>query len=370
MSAFEIVPASSITSRPIRWLWQDRLPLGKITFLAGDGGLGKSTATVKLAADLSKGKLDGDLRGESHGTLILTTEDDADDTIVPRLIAADADLDRVHLQKEDADDFEGVDALAERIDGCGVKLVALDPILDFLPATLRTGDNHSIGRALNPWKRFARSHDVAVLGIAHINQNEAGDVSTRIAGAAGFRNKARSVLIFGSDPDDPEGRDGSRRVIAQEKKNLTRHSASLAGRIEDVEVFGGEEGRTVLRTSRFVIDGTSDARAEDIVKSWSARDQEREQRESRSDAERFLLNVLADGPRRATEVTNEARDALGLSERMLRTARGKLGVRTEQKRDGWWWTLPSDDRSDAVCLDASSESSGSSGSSAPMAVAA
>ena len=46
---------SEVKPKDISWLWQGRLPLGKLVMLDGDPGLGKTTAMFDVAARLSKG---------------------------------------------------------------------------------------------------------------------------------------------------------------------------------------------------------------------------------------------------------------------------------------------------------------------------
>jgi hypothetical protein len=79
-----------------RWLWGGRVPLGTATLLVGREKLGKSTLAVELTARLSRGDLDGDLHGQHADSLIISYEDSASRTIKPRLMAAGADLSRVH----------------------------------------------------------------------------------------------------------------------------------------------------------------------------------------------------------------------------------------------------------------------------------
>ena len=46
----EEVLVSEVQEAPLRWLWVGRIPLGKLTLLDGDPGLGKSLLTLDLAA--------------------------------------------------------------------------------------------------------------------------------------------------------------------------------------------------------------------------------------------------------------------------------------------------------------------------------
>ena len=81
----EIIKASEITPKEVRWLWYPYIPFGKVTLLQGDPGDGKSKLMLSLAALLSKGAqlpfADEDESGEPMTVIYQTTEDDADDTV-------------------------------------------------------------------------------------------------------------------------------------------------------------------------------------------------------------------------------------------------------------------------------------------------
>lgn len=64
-----------------------RVPRGCLTLLAGDPGLGKSTWTSRLAALASRGEC-----GRKRGVLVVTAEDSVSQVVVPRALAAGADL--------------------------------------------------------------------------------------------------------------------------------------------------------------------------------------------------------------------------------------------------------------------------------------
>lgn len=93
----EIIKASEITPKEVRWLWYPYIPFGKVTLLQGDPGDGKSKLMLSLAALLSKGVPlpfdDEDESCEPMTVIYQTTEDDADDTVVPRFNSAGGDGD-------------------------------------------------------------------------------------------------------------------------------------------------------------------------------------------------------------------------------------------------------------------------------------
>jgi hypothetical protein len=81
----DLVLVADVDREPIRWLWPERIPLGKVTVLDGDPGTGKSTLTLTIAAKVTTGSPfpDGS-RPERSDAILLSAEDDIADTIRPR----------------------------------------------------------------------------------------------------------------------------------------------------------------------------------------------------------------------------------------------------------------------------------------------
>jgi hypothetical protein len=99
---------SEVQAEKVEWLWDGRIPLGKLTVLDGDPGLGKSVITMDLAARTTTGCSfpDGNVDHVGHldhldhvdhlgGVVILSAEDGLADTIRPRLDAAGADTSKI-----------------------------------------------------------------------------------------------------------------------------------------------------------------------------------------------------------------------------------------------------------------------------------
>src|SRR5436190_16523849 len=81
--------------RPLLWLWARRIPLGVLSLLIGEEGTGKGTLAAWTIARASRGELEGDKRGKPARVLIVGDEDGFDQIWVPRLHAADADLNNI-----------------------------------------------------------------------------------------------------------------------------------------------------------------------------------------------------------------------------------------------------------------------------------
>jgi hypothetical protein len=85
-------------SRPVDWLWQDRIPLAALTLLEGDPGIGKSLLALDLAARVSSGRpMPDDTPGKEGRVVLVAPHDSATRTIIPRLRAAGGDPFQVFL---------------------------------------------------------------------------------------------------------------------------------------------------------------------------------------------------------------------------------------------------------------------------------
>ena len=94
-------PLSAIAPRPLRWLFSGRIPLGRVTVFDGDPDLGKSTVLLDVASHVSSNVVmpDGS-QGPTCHVLVMSSEDDPEDTIQPRVAINGANLDRVHFLDE------------------------------------------------------------------------------------------------------------------------------------------------------------------------------------------------------------------------------------------------------------------------------
>jgi energy-coupling factor transporter ATP-binding protein EcfA2 len=121
--ALELVSAKDVTVKPVTWLWPYLIPKGKITLLQGDPGDGKSTFMLTLAAYMTRGDplpfTDYEEPPEPIKVIYQSTEDDYDDTIIPRFLKAGGNPDNLiyinedtqHLTFEDPRLFQAIKTL-------------------------------------------------------------------------------------------------------------------------------------------------------------------------------------------------------------------------------------------------------------------
>jgi RecA-family ATPase len=336
-----LTAASQITPEQLRWLWDRRVALRGLSLIAGEPGLGKSTLTVEVTADVTHGRLEGDLYGEPRDVLIATAEDHFASVVWGRLTAAGADMDRVHRVHVDGPDGEELLTLPDDVaqverrceelaaEGRPVALVAVDPVTAFIGGGVDTHRDAAVRRVLAPLAGLAERQQLAVVGVAHLNKDTAGKLLSRVGGSVAFGAAPRSVLAFARHPDDPDGEQGSRRVIVQAKSNHGRFAPSLAAKIEARVI------PEVGEVSRLVIEGECDVSSDDL----GAQGGEHHERDAAAD---WLADELADGGWVGSRQIKASAKAEGHSERTIQRAKLRLGV--EDRREGYpavsEWRLP------------------------------
>lgn len=197
----EIIKASEIIPKEVRWLWYPYIPFGKVTLLQGDPGDGKSKLMLSLAALLSKGAplpfADEDESGEPMTVIYQTTEDDADDTVVPRFNSAGGDGDRLIFIKEDEKSLTfGDDRIREAVEKYHAKLLILDPMSSYICDTCSMNNANETRAEFNHLIAVAKDTGCAIVIIAHMNK--ANDTSPLYCtnGSIDIAGAERSILAF------------------------------------------------------------------------------------------------------------------------------------------------------------------------------
>ena len=193
-----LTSASAITPEMMRWLWDRRLPLRGLSLIAGEPGLGKSTLTAELAANVTRGRLPGDLHAQPADVLIASAEDHFASVVWGRLTAAGADMDRVHrVAVEDRDgeelltlpdDVAELESRCEELaaDGRPVALIVVDPVAAFIGGGVDTHRDAAVRRVLAPLSGLAERQQLSVVGVAHLNKDTAGKLLSRVGGSVAF----------------------------------------------------------------------------------------------------------------------------------------------------------------------------------------
>lgn len=334
-----LVRLEDVIPEQVKWLWQGRIPYGKLTVLDGDPGLGKSTMLLDIAARLTTGTpMPGDkVRPEKASVLLLSAEDGLGDTVRPRLEAAGADLSLVRARlivrdiKGDRLPELGSDlaTLELDIESIGARLVVIDPLMAYLGESANSNNDQDIRRTLAPVAALAERTGAAIVIIRHLNKASGGNAIYRGGGSIGIIAAARSGLLVAKDTDDPTE---TRRILASTKCNLAPPPPSFAYRF--MPAPNGVaciqwEGET-NHTATSLLAGPIDQSEKPAI----------------AEASRFLRDMLEDTSKGVTEIKREARQA-GISDITLRRAKDILGVVARREGFGssgfWVWEFPDTD---------------------------
>jgi hypothetical protein len=231
-----MIPLSEVAPTPVSWLWKNFIPLGKATLLSGDPNSGKTFFSLDLCGRLSRGLLwpDGASGEGPARTIYLTIEDGAADTIRPRLDSLGGDPAQVSVldvRREDFFDLSsegGIGLLRSELHRIGgVKLVVLDPVLDFSGET-NPNAAEQVRAFLSPLISMAESSGFALLLISHLNKKQGESALYRTSGAtAAWLGKCRAGFLIFRDRNEPK-----KRYFTALKANLSPDDpAQLAFRI-------------------------------------------------------------------------------------------------------------------------------------------
>lgn len=222
--------ADQIQEREIEWLWPGYFPSGKMVIIEGDPGDGKSVMSCDLAARFSTGARlpDGSRCTEGPIEIVMVSaEDDPNDTIKPRLRVAGADLTKIHLITEGSipgqpfDLGRDVGALEHFVRGHNVKIVFIDPLMAFMPAGVNTNSDHEVRRALHPLIRMSMRTGCTLVVIRHLTKGRTKAI-TAGGGSIAFIGAARVGFLVGPHPEDD-----SKRVLSCVKINVGEKPPTL-----------------------------------------------------------------------------------------------------------------------------------------------
>jgi hypothetical protein len=333
--------ASAIAPEPIEWLWPGRIPLGMLTLFSGDPKLGKSLAALSVVAAVTRGgplptgDAEGPAMAPRGSAILLSGEDDRARTIVPRLIAAGADLDRVKIIRSMLEpEFRGYGGLTAHVPTCermptlaaedlaaierkaaelgDCRLIVFDPISAYI------GRNADVRRALGPLRDMAERLNAAVLLITHHSKQGAAGTNGkyRVLDSIAYVAACRSNFMFLADSDDPTGR---RRLMLDNGTNQAAKQPGLAYVIRE------QGGAPVAEWLAETIDLDADAALARAVKGGQGGGSGRFARPRA--VEDWLRGYLADGPKLAKECERAAL-AAGFNRGLFERARRALAVRS------------------------------------------
>ncbi len=361
---FVLVRACDLEEKPIEWLWPGYIPAGALTLLSSPPKCGKSTLTATIAARVSRGALwpSGPALPSQPAVcaplgevLVIAYEDDLERTVIPRLIAAGADLARVRFlhgikrrrgKRETlfsidlAEHFEAIEEIVRRH---RIALVIVDPVMSGFSAGRDTNADNEVRAVLGPFVPLAEKTRAAFLFVTHTNKRAEGSSLDAAIGSRAFTGICRMVLALvkfpvrgGEDGDEPVGPPRYRSALLQSGGNL---GAPRPGLVFEIASRCGNEARAAVE---FLEEFNGDA---DEFRAW-LRKQERAAQSAEIDGRqakctRAMLEIVERERWIESAALDEALEAQGHNTRAIdraRTALVREGRLDKRKSGDTWWT--------------------------------
>ena len=247
--------ASTVKPQAVEWLWPFHLQLKALNIVAGPEGKGKSLVVADCTARVTTGRSWPDGTTPPKGrVLYCSAEEDASATVVPRLMAAGADLELVDIVDglgkagDDPEDAMHIDLakhlpqvyqqLKERGD---YRLCVWDT---FQSVSLQTEhkSNTNQKQVAQPLAKIASELNLTMLCVEHHSRSglQRGNADNAILGA-GLVRTARAIWHVLEDPDD----DKMRLFLPGKLNNANRDSEDLSWRFCFREIMVSIDGRKV-----------------------------------------------------------------------------------------------------------------------------
>ncbi len=317
----EIIKAIEIKPKEIEWLWYPYIPFGKLTILQGDPGDGKSKFILSLIAKLTSGDIlpFTSKSLEPIKVIYQTTEDDKEDTIVPRFISSGGNGNNLIFIREDNKHLSfGDSRIREAIEKYNAKLLVLDPLSAYLREGTSMNNANEMRSEFNNLINVARDTNCAIVIIAHMNK--ANDVSPlyRTSGSIDIAAAARSILAIARDP---QTENIDERYLVQIKNNLARKGKTIIFEVCD-------DGVEFIKETEMT--------AEEVFSFYSPRIGRPNEIELK--VQSSIKDLLKDGDVLATDCEAYL-ESKGFKKSTIKKAKRNLGVVSRKSGFVWYWSL-------------------------------
>lgn len=356
------VRASDVVMRAKQWIWENHLLRGAQELLTGIPGLGKSQVQISYIACVTAGLKwpDNAPAIPPANVLMITAEDTLDQEVIPRLIAAGADLDRVHIlnhikiktDKATERQFllaEDLDAVERKIKEIGdVALLTIDPITAYMGGRMDSHKATEVRSQLGPLKDFAERTGIAISTVTHPAKTPGLSAINQFIGSQAFIAAGRIGHVCIAETEKGEDDEGKPRMVktgrvlfAHAKHNPSGPQPTWAFRI-GIKVVGEDPQNGKIIDAPYVVwdDDPVDLTADQALAAAVGTQRREEQDSPQRQLQNFLITRLKNGPVPETEIEREV-VSLGFTKNQLYYAKKKLGIVSEKTgyQGAFMWRL-------------------------------
>ena len=291
----EVVKASEIEPKEVKWLWYPYIPVGKVTLLQGDPGDGKSKLMLSIAALLSKGE---------------------------PLPFTETEENLIFIKEGEKSLSFGDNRIREAIEMYHAKLLILDPMSSYIGESCSMNNANETRAEFNHLIAVAKDTGCAIVIIAHMNKMRDTNPLYRTNGSIDIAGAARSILAITRTPNKEVP---AERYLVQVKSNLAPTGSAILFEVSEKGVdFISEMEMT----------------AEEAFQSLAPKIGRPNDKEVKAKA--FLIEMLKDGEMLSSDC-EEKLEAAGFRKSTIKKAKKNAGVISRKKGFLWYWSLPMGD---------------------------
>ncbi len=324
-----LIALTDVQERQAQWLVPGLIPAGQISVLGADGGTGKSSLWVDLAAAISQGRacvLDPPGTARPAGkVLFLSGEDSVAVVLKGKLRSAGAAMERIFTVTGEALNALklGTAEFSALVRQLEPALVVIDPLQSFLPPGVNMASRNEMRQALMSLIPLGEETGAATLIVCHTNKRKAAAGRDRLSDSSDLWDVARSVLMAGYTGNPRE------RYCSNEKNSYAPQADTVLFRIDPQ----GLPTRT----------GTTDKRDRDFVTATALRTNTQGQTRTEM-CKTWIMDELEQGGSIRSLALDDLAAATGFSKKVLREAKRSLSrdklIIPCKKGDAWFIDIP------------------------------
>lgn len=320
-----------IKKEPIKWLFEDMIPIGEVTVLAGEPGVSKSTLLMKLSALTSIGGVFKagifNFKIPQGKVVVLSMEDAAESVVIPRFEAAGGDLDCIKVIEGDKEkdnfgieyediirfdrDLGRLSLTLEEIKD--VKLIIVDPITSYI-GDIDDSKNVEVRKMYSKLIAIARKYKCAIILNTHLSKGavgKGGKASHKVLGSIAYTAAARAVYFVNFDDDSK-----TKRKVVPSKNNYGNDRDGFAYFVE--KIIDGD-----IKTTRI---NFSDEKVCESVDDLFGDEDAKFAKSELTNAKEFLLRILKNGSMLRDDIMKKAAQE-DIAESTLKRAKSKLFIK-------------------------------------------
>ena len=291
----EVVKASEIEPKEVKWLWYPYIPVGKVTLLQGDPGDGKSKLMLSIAALLSKGE---------------------------PLPFTETEENLIFIKEDEKSLSFGDNRIREAIEMYHAKLLILDPMSSYIGENCSMNNANETRAEFNHLIAVAKDTGCAIVIIAHMNKMRDTNPLYRTNGSIDIAGAARSILAITRTPNKEVP---AERYLVQVKSNLAPTGSAILFEVSEKGVdFISEMEMTAEEAFQSLVPKIGRPNDKEVK------------------AKAFLMEMLKDGEMLSSDC-EEKLEAAGFKKSTIKKAKKNTGVISRKKGFLWYWFLPMGD---------------------------